>query len=71
MGHAAFHSVYTRGSVTIRKFDMLPLIEREAYRHAYNDWNITMKPLSAAALRARDNRWKHKVYGRSHPNWKR
>ena len=58
-GHAAFHSVSTSGSVTIRKFDMLPLIERDTYRHADNDW-------SAAALRVRDNRWKRKVYGPSH-----
>jgi hypothetical protein len=32
---------------------MLPLIEREAYRHADNDWNITTMLSSAAALRAR------------------
>ena len=31
---------------------MLPLIERDTYRHADNDW-------SAAALRVRDNRWRH------------
>jgi hypothetical protein len=41
-------------SVTIRKFDMLPLIERETYRHADNDWNITTKAtISGGPARAR------------------
>jgi transposase len=34
MGHAAFNSVYTGGSVTIRKFDMLPRCVKDVLEEA-------------------------------------